>query len=314
MKNKFLNTTHLEGYIYDHDLKIKVTGENAKAPGTTFINGVLNIATDDNITNIVPVHYTYVTATTSKGENNNTFAILKGIIDGQYNTVMASGKENAAKVRIDSSIGLNEFFSDRTGTEELVSVKRNEGGFIHVINTLNENENERNTFSADMVITNVRRIEADPDKDLPEKGVIKGCIFDFRKAILPVEFTVLNAAGIDYFESLDASAKNPVFTKVWGRQISQTVVKTLTEEGADWGEDSVRTVQTSRKDWVIASAAKEPYTFGSEDDDMSKDFLVKAMSDREVYVATIKTRQDEYKASKAAAATSAVPSGDTFNF
>ena len=43
----------------------------------------------------------------------------------------------------------------------------------------------------DIVITNVSRIEADDEKNTPEKGIVKGCVFDFRGAILPVEFTVL---------------------------------------------------------------------------------------------------------------------------
>lgn len=45
---------------------------------------------------------------------------------------MEHGVDRATKLRVDSAIGLNEFFSTRTGTEELVSVKRNEGGFVHV--------------------------------------------------------------------------------------------------------------------------------------------------------------------------------------
>jgi len=44
-----------------------VTGPNSAHPGTTFISGEIEIATDEAMTNIVPVHFTYVTATTSKG-------------------------------------------------------------------------------------------------------------------------------------------------------------------------------------------------------------------------------------------------------
>lgn len=47
MKAKIFNQTHVEGYIYEHDLKFKVSGPNAKTPGVEFINGTLSVATDD---------------------------------------------------------------------------------------------------------------------------------------------------------------------------------------------------------------------------------------------------------------------------
>lgn len=135
MKN-VINSTHIEGLVYEHTLELRVSGENSKNPGTEFIMGNLNIATDNKCTNIIPVHFTYVTATTSKGNANATYGVLKDIIDGKIGSVMNHGEDKAGKVRIDSAIGLNEFYSDRNGTEELVSVKRNEGGFVHVTSAL----------------------------------------------------------------------------------------------------------------------------------------------------------------------------------
>ena len=313
MAKKTINQTHVEGYIYEHKLEARVTGENSKNPGTPFIMGTLDIATDNAITNIVSIHFTYVTPTTKNGSANATYEILKGIIDGKYKSVMADGKDVANKVRIDSAIGLNEFYSDRNGTEELVSVKRNEGGFLHIIDALNENENERNTFTVDMVITNVTRSEANEERNLSERVTVRGCIFDYRGAILPVDFIATNPGAMNYYESLDASSKHPVFTKLWGKQISQTVIRTYTEESA-WGEDSVRTVPTTRREWLITGGAKETYTFGDEDDDMSEAELRKGMADRETYLATIKARQDEYKASRSNTASTATAKGGAFNF
>lgn len=132
MKNNFINSTHIEGYVYESKLEKRTSGERSKNPGTEFITGVLNIATDNACTNIVPVHFTYVTPTTANGKPNATFATLSDIIDGKIGAVMNGGKENAGKVRIDSAIGLNEFYSDRSGKSELVSTKRNEGGFVHL--------------------------------------------------------------------------------------------------------------------------------------------------------------------------------------
>ena len=309
MRN-MINRTHIEGYVYEHKLEKRVSGENSKNPGTEFIMGTLSIATDEECLNIVPVHFTYVTATTAKGNSNATYGVLKNIIDGVIGNVMDNGKENAGKVRIDSAIGLNEFYSDRNGTEELVSAKRNEGGFVHTVDVLTPEEKARNTFEVDMLITNVRTVEADEERGYAAKVVVRGCIFDFRKAVLPVEFSVTNERGMAYFEGLDASPKTPVFTKVWGRQISQTVVNTKEEESG-WGEANVQTSSFTRRDWVIVGSNPEPYEWDAEETITAKE-LTDAMANREVYLASIKKRQDEYKASRNAPAATTTTGG--FNF
>lgn len=308
------NTTHIEGYLYQHSLTLKTSGENSKNPGTQFINGTIDIATDDALTNIVSVHFTYVTATTAKGSANATFNTLNDIINGVLKNVMEHGVDVAAKLRIDSAIGLNEFYSDRNGTEELVSQKRNEGGFVHTTTTLASDENLRNTFETDMLITGARRIEADEEKNTDERVIVKGYIFDFRKALLPVEYTAMSPGAMNYYEGLEASEKNPVLTKVWGRQISQTVVRKITEESAFDGP-SVREVTSTRRDFVITGGAKEPYVWDDEST-MTVAELKEALQEREVYLAGIKQRQIDYRASQAGNAPAAAPatSAGGFNF
>lgn len=309
---KVKNETHIEGILYEHALEAKVTGPNSKAPGTNFISGTISIATDDAMTNIVPVHFTYVTEKTSKGGVNATYSLLQNIIDGVIGTYMQDGADKAAKLRVDSAIGLNEFYTDRNGKEELVSVKTNEGGFVHTTNVLAEKETDRNTFKCDMVITQVTHIDADDERKTPEKAIIKGVVFNFRNEILPVEFTATNAGAMAYFEDLGATASNPVFTKVWGRQVSEVIKREIREESA-FGEDSVREVQSTRKDFVITGAAKEPYEWDSEDTILASE-LTTAIANRETYLATMKQRRDEYKASKGQATPAAVSSKTEFNF
>ena len=307
-----INRSHIEGILYEHNLEMKVSGPNTKAPGTEFINGTISIATDEAGINIVPIHFTYVTATTSKGGVNATFTTLKNIIDGVIGTQMKDGKEKAGKLRIDSAIGLNEFYSDRNGKEELVTAKRNEGGFVHVCETLNEDEKTRNTFECDMIISNCSRIDGDAEKGIPEKVIVKGVIFDFRKAIMPVEFTALNPNAMNYFEDLGASQSNPIFTKVWGRQVSEITVKRIEEESA-FGEASVKEVKNTRRDFVITGAAKEPYIWDDESTITAEEFK-EAISKREIYLASIKQRQDEYKASKNGVSVATAPTTGGFNF
>lgn len=309
MKDKIINATHVEGLLYEHKLEKKVTGENSKNPGTTYITGTIDIATDDKCVNIVPIHFTYVTEKTAKGNTNATFGVLNNIIEGNIKTMMGAGQDVAAKVRVDSALGLNEFYSDRSGQEELVSVKRNEGGFVHTADTISEDEKTRNRFEMDMIICSAKRLEANEERNIPEKVIVKGFVFDFRKTLLPVEFSATNPNAMNYFEDLNASPSEPVFTKIWGRQISETIVREIREESA-FGDDSVREVRSNRKDWVITGAAREQYVWDDESS-ITVDEFKKALAERETYLATIKQRQDEWKASQASA--SAPKAGD-FNF
>lgn len=309
MKKKMINNTHIEGLLYEDKLEKKITGENSKNPGTEYITGTIDIATDDNGVNIVPVHFTYVTEKTAKGNTNATFGMLNNIIEGNIKTVMGAGKEAAAKVRVDSALGLNEFYSDRTGEEILVCAKRNEGGFVHTADALAEDEKTRNTFTTDMIICSTVHQDADEEKNLPEKVILKGFVFDFRNTLLPVEFSAINPNAMSYFEGLNASPSEPVFTKVWGRQVSETIVREIREESA-FGDDSVREVRNTRKDWVVTGAARDPYVWDDESS-ITADEFKKALADREVYLAELKKRNDEWKASQA---NPSAPATGSFNF
>ena len=312
MKKTMINQTHIEGILYEHDLTLKESGENSKNPGTKFISGTISIATDDAMTNIVPVHFTYVTATFGSGKPNDTFTTLNNIVNGTFGSYMKDGADKAVKLRVDSALGLNEFFTDRNGKEELVSAKRNEGGFVHKVDAIDEDEKVRNTFKADMVITAVTHIDADDEKNLPEKCIVKGAIFNFRKDLMPIEFSATNPNAMRYFESLEATQKNPVFTCVWGRQVSEVVVRQIVTESA-FGEDEVREVKNTRRDFVITGAAKEPYLWDDESS-ITVAELNEAIQKREVDLAAMKKRQDEYKASRNAAPKAAAPAQGGFNF
>ena len=320
MKKEMINQTHIEGILYAHKLEAKESGKDSKNPGTPYVTGTIDIATDDAHTNIVSIHFTYVAPNYPAKENkppkpNPNYPILMNIINGKIKTVMDSSWSDAARIRVDSAIGLNEFYSERDGEEVLVSAKRNEGGFIHVItdNNLDADEKHRNTFKVDMVITGTVEREGDPDKGIANSLIVKGCIFDFRKTLLPVEFVAISPGAINYFLGLGASSKEPVFTNIWGNQVSTTVTRTITEESA-FGEPSIREISHSRKDWVITGARAEAYEWDSEDT-ITVNELKKAMSDREVELAAKKQRAAEWRANQAnAIKTTAAPATGDFKF
>lgn len=312
---KTINTTHIEGWLYQHALSLKVTGEKSKNPGTQFINGTIDVATNDAMTNIVTIHFSYVTPTYAKsGSSNATFNALQNIINGVTCNVIEHGADRAAKIRIDSQVGLNEFWSTRNNPKgEVVSQIRNEGGFIHVVQTVAAAEGLRDIFKTDMIVTGVRRIEADPTRGREEKVEIKGYVFDFRNALLPVTYYAYGG-GMDHFEALEASVNNPVFLCVNGHQVSKTVTTVRESENSGWGETFAQEVTSTQREFVV-TGADSPYEWDTEESITAQEYK-EALQNREMAIAEIKSRQEEYEASRAQ---TQAPAGTTnfasgFNF
>ena len=300
---KMINTERVEGRIYQHNLTVKtVQNQTSQNYGKEFISGNLEIAVDEAGLNVIPVHFTYVTETTSSGNKNATYANLKRIID-ENKTWVVVGKDEASKVRVDTALALNDFYIQEGEESRLVSTKTNEGGFVSFINELGP-ENERNIFAADMVITTITKVDADPEKHIDEDYVsVRGAIFNFRNDLLPVDFTVRHKDGMKYFEELEVTNAEPVFTKVWGRINCLTINNEVKEESA-FGEASVRTYERKSKEWTITGTAKVAYDFGDEKV-LTADELTKAMQNRQTMLAETKARSEEYRAQKAAGTTPA---------
>jgi len=291
---KTINQETVEGRLYQHNLELKTVQNKESANfGKEFITGTLDVATDEEGLNVIPIHFTYVVEMTKNGKKNVTFGVLKSIIDGAKAWI-TDGKDAALKVRVNTALALNDFY---TRDDELVSVKRNEGGFVNVIKDLAPEE-ERSTFKTDMVITSVVRVEADEEQGIDKDFLrIRGAIFNFRNDLLPVEFTCRNEKAFGYFEGLDVSGANPVFTEVRGNIVNNVIKQAIEEESA-FGTTSVKTVTRSVKEWVITWARPTEYDFGA-DDVLTTDELREAMQNREVYLADIKKRAEEYRAQAA---------------
>lgn len=315
---KATNSERIEGRVYQHSLAVKTVQNQTSANfGKEFISGDLEVAVDEAGLNVIPVHFTYVTPTTSSGAENRTFSVLKKIIDGGK-TWITNGKDEALKVRIDTAIALNDFY---TQDGNLVSVKKNEGGFVSIINGELALENERNTFTVDMLITGVNRTEKDEEKNINEDFVtVRGAIFNFRNELLPVDFLVKNVDGMKYFEDLGVTGAEPIYTKVWGRINCGTILNEVKEDSA-FGESAVRTYERKIREWVITGTAKVPHDFGDENI-LTVAEVTKAQQDREVMLAETKKRSEEYRANKNAAdnafgsvaATAPTPSTKTGTF
>ena len=320
---KAINSERIEGRLYQHNLVVKtVQNQNSANFGKEFISGNLEIAVDEAGLNVIPVHFTYVTETNNSGNKNATFTNLKRIIDGGK-TWITDGKDEALKLRVDTALALNDFYVSEGSEDRLVSTKVNEGGFVTIVSELNAKEEERNTFAVDMVITSVIRTEKNEERNIENDFVtVKGAIFNFRNDLLPMEFIVRQEEGMTYFEDLNASQNEPVFTKVWGKINCGSIVNEIKEDSA-FGGETVRTYERKIKEWVITGTAVVPYDFGDESI-LTAEELKAAMQNREVLLADIRKRRDEYNAQKASASTKTsstsapIPStatkSETFNF
>jgi len=299
MKN-FINNIKIEGYVYStgsnfNQLAEKISGENSKHPGTKFIQGDLDIAVDEDGLNVVTIHYIYVTEVYGSGKANSTYTALKRIIDNPDKHWINGGKDNAFKVSCTGvSLGVNDFIAN-DGTK--VAALRNEGGFVSFVNDFGS-EDERNTFSTDMLITKVTRIEADPEKNINEDyASVTGCVFGYGPKIIPASFVIRNEEGIKYFEDMDAAPSNPVLTKVWGKVNCKTIKVEKREESA-FGEAAVQTYERKSREYLITGTSKVPYDFG---DPVTLDAKAvnKMMQDRETMLAEIESRYNQRKAEKA---------------
>lgn len=324
---KFINTEKIEGYVYSigssfNELQERVTGENSKNPGTKYIAGDLDIAVDEAGLNVVTVHYRYVAPTTTKGSANSTYNALKKIIDNPDKMWINGGKESAFKVQCTGvAIAVNDFIA---GDGTKVAALRNENGFCSIVTELGP-EDERNTFSADMLITKVTHIDANPEKNIKEDYAnVSGAIFGYGASIptlIPATFAIRNTMGMQYFENLDASSSNPIFTKLWGKINCMTIKVEKTEESA-FGEAAVQTYERKSREYLITGTAKVPYDFGDEDV-LTVEDVNRMNQDRQVLLAEVEKRfndkQNTNKVSFSTPATSnpvsnmKVPVGD-FNF
>ena len=293
MPRQNANTEQIEGRIYQQNLQMKqVSNKESKNFGKDFINGFIEVDTsdDEKKPNILTIHYTYVTSTTSKGQENRTFTTLKRIMD-EDRSIVTVGRDKAWKVRCNPSIALNDFYPQ--GRNDVVSTPRNEGGFVTIVNELAPDGIDRKKFTADALITHVNR---EDDDEEGVRATVKCAIFNFRNDILPFTFTLRNEDAIQYFEDLNVSNQEPIFTKVWGEIDNRTEIIKEEIESA-FGQPAVDVKQRRIREWVITGAAREPYPFG-EGGVLTPEEVQKAVENRNVMLAETKKRSEDYYASR----------------
>ena len=285
---KMINRVNIYGYVYQVDPKRGISVKSVSNPnspnfGKQYISGILDIATDEDGVNVIPVHFSYVP---DDGKRKQTFDFLKSIIDNPEKTWIVGGKENALRVRVSGNIELNEFINRNN---ELVSSMQVAGGMIFAVNGAFPEMKARNEFEVDMVLNGVTHVEANEESGQAELVRIKGAIFDFRGSLLPVMFTVEDEPGMNYYDGLDASISNPLVIHLFGNIENSTVTRSYTIESA-YGEPEVRTSEYTRRSWRVRTTS--PGEADLSEETITPEELKKAMQDREVKLAEIRRQAD----------------------
>lgn len=283
MKDNFENAVDVRGWVFNHNLAKKVSKK-----GVEYIGGSINVATDKDAVNVVPVNFMYVTPTWKNGKPNTTYNFLEQIIN-ENNTYELNG-DRATKVRIDGDIECNDFVT-REG--EMASPKRVRGSFAHPetgdIATVGCAK-----FKADMLIEGYQEVEVENGDNY---GRIRGYVFNFKKDFLPVELTIRTAAGMGYFEKAEISVSEPMLTKVWGNIVCTTIEKRTETENA-FGAPTVNITTRTLRAWDIEGASVDPMEFGDEST-MTAEDVTKGKADREQYLAEVRANHDEFQKNKA---------------
>lgn len=257
MLKSFKNAVNVRGYVYDYK-RLNVRDDRN---GRTYISGELQIATDEDGFNIVPVEFfaysTYVDKKTGQEKPTATFTLLGEILAGDKKTWMQVGNE-ATRVRIDGTADVNDWVN-RDG--ELVASNRIRGSFIHELGA-GESLDPGARFELDALITSAVTREVDEGDSYM---VVKGYTFNYRNDFLPITMYIRNANGIAYMEDQDVSQKNPLLTPLSGEITTNTTVKRKQVESA-WG-DTKEVVSTGKpfRTWDIGWMSMTPFVFGDEE-------------------------------------------------
>jgi len=313
-KQNFINNVSVRGYVFSHTLQER---DSTRNPGEKIIMGIVNVATDDDALNVVPVNF-FVNEKTKAGKTNATFANLHQII-AENKTYEECGT-NAARVRIQGAIDVNDFYG-RDG--QLVTGKRVRGSFLHFLNAgeaISSDKVPATSFEADVLLQAAVESESNDGSDYVS---LRGFAFNYRGDVLPVTFSVQSEGGKNFFLGEDISAANPYFGKVWGNIKSTVVVSEQEEDSAKTAFGAPQVHETSRtfRTWEVVGANVNE---GLGEDTITQAELTQKMGERNARLADLAARTQNqnntatgragFPASAAAPASNAIPAKNDNNY
>lgn len=251
---EYQNDVNLTGFVFSANFRTGTSKATSKwHPNEGYISGNLNIATDEDAMNVVPVNFFVYENRRNKDDDivpNETYQTLLQIMNGP--TYETAG-DKAPKVRISATVDTNDFYSSRT--DDIVSAQRVNGRFIHVMSP-GTSVTPAN-FDVNAVVTSAveREVEGrDPYLD------VRGYVFNYNGTrLFPVRFECQDKSGQSFLLGLEPSSTNPVVMNIWG-SIQTTVIEKAPAEQEEVANGfgvrhviSGNNVSTVRS-WVITGA------------------------------------------------------------
>lgn len=272
------NSIRIGGYVYSHDLELLTYGPNAKNPGVEYIRGNVNIATDEECLNVVPVRFDWVSAKYNSGKDNSNWPILLDLINNNK-TVDKVGKSNAKMVDINCEARTNDFI---TRDNTLASPKQIVGNFIFNHDGAFRGQN---SFEFDMLIKSYKEKQIEDGDDY---GVLSGYVFGYQNTFYPIDVNVQPtvSGAMEYFDGCEY----PMFTKLKGQINCSTVEREYEVESA-FGT-TVKTTTRSLRSWDVDYAAPEPYVLG---DAITEQEIKDGLANRSEYEAGVFARNEARK-------------------
>lgn len=282
-KEHYINRVSVRGYVFSHTLQERES-TSEKTKGQKYIFGNVNIATDEELINVIPISF-FVNEKTAKGTTNATFTNLRQIIEE-----FQESNPKAMRVRVDGSVDVNDFYN-REG--ELVSAKRVRGSFLHFLNANEEIGDNPAYFETEAFFQSCAEKEGNQGNPYLE---LKGFVFNYRGDVLPVSFTSSSEAGMNFFDNCGISTSEPYFGKVWGNIVSTVVEveKEADDSSVGFGTQVVQPTTRTFRTWEIIGA-----NVPAELDESTVTIAEVAakIQERDGRLAELKTRTDERNAS-----------------
>lgn len=258
MKN--FNDIKLFGRLYD--FKVNAAAKKDGTPvqndaGDTALTGRVSIEIND-AGNTVEVEY-FAYPKWPSGKVNSTYGMLKGMMDGDYVTVVKATEAGTAGgepewISLTGSVDVNYFVSKKT--KELARSLKIRGSFI--------NENKKKEYSAvwtaDTVVTNIEHVDADDEKELPAYIRLDGYIADYKENLYEVSFQVRSDDAMGKLPVTEASKENPLYTMLRGEIAFASRVVKSTDAFGDEVEN-----EYENKIWEVKRYALEAYDFFDEE-------------------------------------------------
>lgn len=250
MAKKTYNGLDMKGRLFSYNLETKEHEEKGEG-----IIGSVTLEVDEKGTTVelrlMPQYPVF-----NSGKPNKTHGILEDMMAGNYNTVVDNG-DDADWFSMTGSIDVSYFLPKNARVDDdLARAQKCRLGFINP----NQKKEYCNKWKLDTLITDVKDIEADVEKELPRYVQVSGYLIDsYRERLMEVVFQARSENAMNYILSLPVSDEAPHYVSTWGEIMR--IERTVVNKNA-FGEDEETKYNSSA--WVITGMNPNAYMVGDE--------------------------------------------------